>query len=173
MATFKGITLPDGETYLPEGGGGSSEKEWELVKTITLEEQIAYITETLDGQYKELILIFENLYSSNETSKGVTIAFNGNSTGTGSTSLTMGKFIQTQNYPSQGFFKIKFLPDNRAEIIGAGSNSASNRAEFNNVGCMTKEQMNNQNYIDKVSVSIETYSNNKMNAGAKFYIYVR
>lgn len=173
MATFKGITLPDGTTYFPEGGGGSSEKEWELVKTITLEKQIAYITETLDGQYKELMLIFENLYSSNQTTKGVAIAFNGKSTGVGSNSFVTGKFIQTQNYPSQGFFKIKFLPDNRAEIISAGINSGGNRGSTNNVGCMTKEQMNNQDYIDKVSVSIEAYATNEMNAGAKFYIYVR
>lgn len=37
MATFKGITLPNGETYLPEGSG-ATEKEWQLFQTIELKE---------------------------------------------------------------------------------------------------------------------------------------
>ena len=34
-------------------------KEWKLIKERILEEQTAWISETLDGQYKELLLIYE------------------------------------------------------------------------------------------------------------------
>ena len=149
-------------------------KEWKLIKERILEEQTAWISETLDGQYKELLLIYENLWSSNKTGIGVAISFNGNSTASSMTSFTTGAFVNSKQYPSQGFFEVKFLPNGCAKVIGAGINSAANRGNpVNNLGYMTKDQMKNFDYINKVNFSLEAYGTNEMNAGAKIYIYGR
>lgn len=56
MANFKGITLPDGTTYFPEGGGGSADKEWKLIADVTTEEQVnkVEITQDTEGNPFEL-----------------------------------------------------------------------------------------------------------------------
>ena len=149
-------------------------KEWKLIKEKILEEQTAWISETLDGQYKELLLIYENLSSSNKTSIGVVISFNGNNTGSISSSFSTGAFVNSEQFPSQGFFEVKLLPNGCAKVIGAGINSGANRGgASNNLGYMTKDQMKNLDYINKVNFSLEAYSTNEMNVGAKIYIYGR
>lgn len=83
---------------------GEEMKEWKLIKEKILEEQTAWISETLDGQYKELLLIYENLWSSNKTGIGVAISFNGNATSSISSSFSTGAFVNSEQFPSQGFF---------------------------------------------------------------------
>lgn len=48
MATFKGITLPDGETYLPEGGGSDLSAGYELIVRQTTEEAVKLFSVELD-----------------------------------------------------------------------------------------------------------------------------
>lgn len=149
-------------------------KEWELIKERILEEQTAWISKTLDDQYKELLLIYENLWSSNKTGIGIAISFNGNNTASSTTSFSTGAFVNSEQFPSQGFFEVKFLPNGCDKVIGAGINSGANRGSaVNNLGYMTKDQIKNLDYINKVNFSSEAYGTNKMNVGAKIYIYGR
>lgn len=86
MATFKGITLPDGITYLPDGGGGSSEKKVEvqtIVKhTVTLEEVDTVVFNFSSDEYpliKQCNHFFIRIKNSTNTSMPyVNISINGN-----------------------------------------------------------------------------------------------
>lgn len=78
------------------------------------------------------------------------------------------------NFLLKVFFEVNFLPNGCAKVIGAGTNSGGNRGNAtNNIGYMTKDQMKNLDYINKVNFSLEAYNTNEMNVGAKIYIYGR
>lgn len=59
MANFKGITLPDGTTYLPEGGGGSSGNGdvWEEIENIPLSPEVSLYNLGKVKDWKKLRLV--------------------------------------------------------------------------------------------------------------------
>lgn len=168
------LGIPKGE----KGDPGESQeeiKEWTLLKDITLTEQTAVVSEDLSGQYKSLLVIFADLLSSGNNSIGVSIAFNGNTTGTIATSLSSNQFVQNDtNFKSTGFFEASYLVDGSVRVLSGGFNSIGNRGTGSN-GCayMSKEQMNNVNYFSKVNFSLDRYSTNEMVEGATIKIYGR
>lgn len=165
------LGIPRGQ----DGSGGGSTEEWELLKEITLEEDTAYINEKLDGEYKSIILFFENILSSNQNSISVIISFNGNIPSTQSVYTQSRNFVQNNaNFKSSGFFKADILPDGSCIVFSAGQNSSANRGTGgNDVSHMTKAQMNYKNYIEEVSFSLNSYSTNQMVSGASIQIYGR
>lgn len=83
MANFKGITLPDGTTYFPEGGGSVPviDDTWDelLNKKITLESEVQSLEESLNNsnQYSQYFLQLS--FSKNgtgEASGNITVSFN-------------------------------------------------------------------------------------------------
>lgn len=106
MATFKGITLPDGETYLPEGGGGSIiDETWDelLNKEIVLKSEVQSLNENLNNsnQYSQYFLQLS--FSKNgtgETSGNIDINFNKRQCGYFAVSATA---TGSQNYDVECF----------------------------------------------------------------------
>lgn len=146
---------------------------WNLIKTVTLEENTAYIIEELGGQYNAVLLMFENLWSTNKTGVSTSISFNGLLPSSISNSFSGGLYINSSSYPSSGFYEVELLEDGCARVITGGLNSAGNRATGNETGLITPSYMNNKNYFDKVAFSVSGYATNQMNTGAIITIYAR
>ena len=149
---------------------------WNLIKTVTTEEEVAYISEQLGDQYSSVLLIFENVWSGSG-GKSVSISFNGFTPSTTGNSVSGREYINTSTYPSSGFFEAEMLENGYAKILTGGVNSGGNRGGFTTsaieANAFTPSFLNGKNYFDEVSFSLSGYATHKLNAGAIITIYAR
>lgn len=171
MSTAQRIQLPDGSIVNLPGGGS-----WNLIKTVTTEEEVSYISENLGGQYSSVLLIFENVWSGSG-GKATSISFNGNTPSINTNSVSGREYINTSTYPSSGFYEAEMLKNGYAKIITGGANSSGNRGSFTSIATeanvLPPSFLKGKEYFDAVSFSLSGYATNKLNAGAKITIYAR
>ena len=170
MANVSKIKLPDGSVL--DIGGGS----WNLIKTVTTEEEVSYISENLGGQYSSVLLIFENVWSGSG-SKSTSISFNGFTPSSVSNSVSGREYINTSTYPSSGFYEAEMLKNGYAKIITGGANSGGNRGGFTSsateANVLPPAFLKGKEYFDEVVFSLTAYATHKLNAGAKITIYAK
>lgn len=149
---------------------------WNLIKTVTTEEEVSYISENLGGQYSSVLLIFENVWSGSG-GKATSISFNGNSPSSIANSVSGREYINTSTYPSSGFYEAEMLENGYAKIITGGANSGGNRGAFSSsvieVSVLSPSYLKGKEYFDAVSFSLSGYATHKLNAGAKITIYAK
>lgn len=171
MSTAQRIQLPDGSTVNLPGGGS-----WNLIKTVTTEEEVSYISENLGGQYSSVLLIFKNVWSESG-GKSTSISFNGNTPWSNTNSVSGRWYINTSTYPSSGFYEAEMLKNGYAKIITGGVNSGGNRGNFTSeaseANVLPPSYLNGKEYFDEVSFSLSGYATHKLNAGAKITIYAK
>ena len=149
---------------------------WNLIKTVTTEEEVAYISEQLGDQYSSVLLIFENVWSGSG-GKSTSISFNGfTPSGTGN-SVSGREYINTSTYPSSGFYEAEMLKNGYAKIITGGANSGGNRGGFTSsateANVLPPAFLKGKEYFDEVAFSLTAYATHKLNAGAKITIYAK
>ena len=170
MATINKIIISGQEYSL--GGGGL----WNLIKTVTTEEEVSYISENLGGQYSSVLLIFENVWSGSG-GKSTSISFNGFTPSGISNSVSGRGYINTSTFPSSGFYEAEMLENGYAKIITGGVNSGGNRGAFSNsvieVGVLPPSYLKSKKFFDAVAFSLSGYATHKLNAGAIITIYAR
>lgn len=157
-------------------GGGTSEKPWELKRTITIEEETAYISEQLGNQYSSVLLIFENVWSGSG-GKSTSISFNGFTPSGVGNSVSGREYINTSTFPSSGFYEAEMLENGYAKITTGGVNSGGNRGAFSTsvieVSVLPPSYLKSKNFFDEVAFSLAGYATHKLNAGAIIRIYAR
>ena len=170
MANVSKIKLPDGSVL--DIGGGS----WNLIKTVTTEEEVSYISENLGGQYSSVLLIFENVWSGSG-GKSTSISFNGFTPSGPGNSVSGREYINTSTYPSSGFYEAEMLKNGYAKIITGGANSSGNRGVFTSstieANVLPPAFLKGKEYFDEVVFSLAAYATHKLNAGAKITIYAK
>lgn len=153
-------------------GGGS----WNLIKTVTTEEEVSYISENLGGQYSSVLLIFENVWSE-DGGKSTSFALNGNTPSSISNSVNGREYVNTSTYPSSGFYEAEILKNGYAKIITGGVNSVGNRGNFTQnateANVFPPSFLKGKEYFDAVAFSLSEYAAHKLNAGAIITIYAR
>ena len=167
----KQFRMPDGSIVnLPVGGS------WNLIKTVTTEEEVSYISENLGGQYSSVLLIFENVWSGSG-GKSTSISFNGFTPSGNSNSVSGREYINISSYPSSGFYEAEMLKNGYAKIITGGVNSGGNRGAFTQnaaeANVLPPSFLKGKEYFDEVSFSLSGYATHKLNAGAKITIYAK
>lgn len=170
MATINKIII-SGQEYSLAGGGS-----WNLIKTVTTEEEVSYISENLGGQYSSVLLIFENVWSGSG-GKSTSISFNGFKPSTVSNSVSGREYINISTFPSSGFYEAEMLENGYAKIITGGANSAGNRGAPSvsaiEVSVLPPSYLKSKNFFDAVAFSLAGYATHKLNAGAIITIYAR
>lgn len=170
MAIISKIII-SGQEYTLAGGGS-----WNLIKTVTTEEEVAYISENLGGQYSSVLLIFENVWSGSG-GKSTSISFNGNTPSSVQHSVSGREYINISTYPSSGFYEAEMLENGYAKIITGGVNSGGNRGGLTpnatEANVLPPSYLKNKNFFDEVSFSLFAYATHKLNAGAKITIYAK
>ena len=154
---------------------GASEKEFELIKEITVEEDVAYIFERFDKQYAELFIFYENLYSNKNSNIGVALALNGNLSGSIDGTVTEGAFIQNSSYKSIGSIYLKKMPKGFIANFN-GRNSGGNSGAGSGVPSSqyyTPHMLKDKEFIDQVCFSLSAYAINQIGAGAVIRFYGR
>lgn len=129
MATFKGITLPDGETYLPEGGGSVPviDDTWDesLNKNITLESEVQSLAENLNNSNKYSQYFLKLNFSANGTGENqgnIIIKFNGKTCGYFAFNVNLsssGQYfdVECYEYPVPHIFKISNVNNPRFNLL--------------------------------------------------------
>jgi hypothetical protein len=168
-ATYDGSEAVSVE--IPTGGGGSGggSANWNLLRSVTLAEDTKYITQSLDGNYDEIRILFNNLWCVEGKSAQLAIAVNNGNTGISAMCAVGGSFVNAPAYPSEGAILISKMSDSISSCTIIGQNTSGNKN-----GCGTFALVNNvADGISKVMFSLNVYSQNTMNAGAVIDIYGR
>lgn len=148
-----------------ENGGASSNAELELLHSVTLEENIAYIDVLIDNK-DEIVIIYENvLFTPSNGGFGITV--NENNVSNGFQRTTRGHFLHT-TAPSRGTIHIKHLKGCYYSVTIVGMNSGQND-NGSGVGFIYSKSEK----IYKVSVATDAIATKSIVKGSTFQIYGR